>query len=332
MRNYEVFNTEQELLDRIQELRDTGYEYSEFEVYTSNELSGDYEYYYDVNQHDGEATFVDKVAAFFTGEDPEERVFGKYDWDESVKEEARRAVDNGQYLLVVDKEGYYDNEENFDYINNPEYKRDNEFMGRTEVERSVDESVLGAGYNENLNATNDRQYDEDLDRHFDDANLSDEERIKLHEERLKVDKNREQTGEVVVEKEIVTEEQEIDVPVTKEKVTIERRPVNGDERYDGEFEENLSEDEIRIPIHEDKITVDKETVVNEEVVIKKEIEEDVETVKDTVRKEHVDINEDQHINNKDNSLFGEDKDLRNKDNSLFGEDDELIEDDKDTLF
>lgn len=83
MRNYEVFNTEHELLDRIQELKTSGYEYSEFEVYTWNELSENYEYYYDVNKHEGEASFVDKIAAFFTGEDPEERVFAKYDWDEA---------------------------------------------------------------------------------------------------------------------------------------------------------------------------------------------------------------------------------------------------------
>lgn len=131
MRNYEVFNTEQELLDRIQQLQETGYQYSEFEVYTSNELSEDSEYYYDVNKHDGEASFVDKVAAFFTGEDPEERVFSKYEWDEASKEQAKRAIDNGLYVLVVDREGYYENEENFRYLDNPE-NRENDYINNPE--------------------------------------------------------------------------------------------------------------------------------------------------------------------------------------------------------
>ncbi|QZO76187.1 general stress protein [Helcococcus kunzii] len=185
------------MLDRIQQLQENGYHYLEFEVYTSNELSEDSEYYYDVNKHDGEASFVDKVAAFFTGEDPEERVFSKYEWDEASKEQAKRAIDNGLYVLVVDREGYYENEENFryldnpenrenDYINNPEYNRD-DYVGNSEYFENDDlpprddmenlyddETFQNKEYNGNLDSNLGRPYDENLDRHFDEVHLTEE--------------------------------------------------------------------------------------------------------------------------------------------------------------
>lgn len=247
MRNYEVFNTEQELLDRIQQLQETGYQYSEFEVYTSNELSEDSEYYYDVNKHDGEASFVDKIAAFFTGEDPEERVFSKYEWDEASKEQAKRAIDNGLYVLVVDREGYYENEENFryldnpenrenDYINNPEYNRDDyvdnpeytgddyvnnpeynrdDYVGNSEYFENDDlpprddmenlyddETFQNKEYNGNLDSNLGRPYDENLDRHFDEVRLTEEEKARLNDPDLSMTNPEMNNDDVILENEI----------------------------------------------------------------------------------------------------------------------------------
>lgn len=120
MRNYEVFTTERQLLDRIQELRERGFVNSEFEVYSSHELQ-DSDYYYDVNKKDGEASFVDKIAAFFTGEDPEDMMFSEYDWDQTTIDQAKMDIDQGKYLLVVKKDGYYQDETNFGYLTDPRY-------------------------------------------------------------------------------------------------------------------------------------------------------------------------------------------------------------------
>src|SRR5207302_270260 len=49
--------------------------------------------------------------------------------------------------------------------------------------------------------------------------------MQLKEEELKVDKAPVQTGEVEVRKEVVTEHRQISVPVEREEVVIERRPV-----------------------------------------------------------------------------------------------------------
>src|SRR5690242_19419983 len=50
--------------------------------------------------------------------------------------------------------------------------------------------------------------------------------LKLREERLQVDKERVQTGQVEIGKRVVEEQKTMEVPITREEVVIERRPVN----------------------------------------------------------------------------------------------------------
>lgn len=118
-------------------------------------------------------------------------------------------------------------------------------------------------------------------------NNVDEESVQLHEERLNVDKENVETGEASVDKHVVEEEQEFDVPVEREEVTIERRPVN--EKIDEDFNAN-DDDSVHIPLHEERVKVDKENVVSEEIVIKKNKVQDTEHVSEKVRHEEADIN------------------------------------------
>ncbi|NKD47560.1 DUF2382 domain-containing protein [Mammaliicoccus sciuri] len=118
-------------------------------------------------------------------------------------------------------------------------------------------------------------------------NNVDEESVQLHEERLNVDKENVETGEASVDKHVVEEEQEFDVPVEREEVTIERRPVN--EKVDEDFNAN-DDDSVHIPLHEERVKVDKENVVSEEIVIKKNKVQDNEHVSEKVRHEEADIN------------------------------------------
>ncbi len=118
-------------------------------------------------------------------------------------------------------------------------------------------------------------------------NNVDEESVQLHEERLNVDKENVETGEASVDKHVVEEEQEFDVPVEREEVTIERRPVN--EKVDEDFNAN-DDDSVHIPLHEERLNVDKENVVSEEIVIKKNKVQDTEHVSEKVRHEEADIN------------------------------------------
>lgn len=113
-------------------------------------------------------------------------------------------------------------------------------------------------------------------------NDPDEDRkLRLREEQLDVSKNKVQTGEVNVHKEIIEEQKTINVPVTHEEIVIERRAVNNDTTA-----EPVGADEtIRIPVSEEQVEVRKNTVVTGEVEIHKREVQGTEQVQDTVRRE-----------------------------------------------
>jgi uncharacterized protein (TIGR02271 family) len=110
--------------------------------------------------------------------------------------------------------------------------------------------------------------------------------VQLREEQLDVRKERVQIGEVQLRKEIVEELRTIQVPVIREEVYVERRPV-----IDGQYDSSpLTENEIiRIPITEERIEVTKRPVVVEEVVVGKRKIQETKEMKDTVRKEEARI-------------------------------------------
>ncbi|MBM6615938.1 YsnF/AvaK domain-containing protein [Desemzia sp. RIT804] len=125
-----------------------------------------------------------------------------------------------------------------------------------------------------------------LDTDTENRSMDDEERIKLQEERLDVDTNEVQTGEVNIKKNITEETKTVEVPVQHEEVTIERRPVTDNEPTDGTLGD---EEEITIPIKEEQIEVTKRPVVTDEVVVNKETKEETKEVSETVRKEDLDV-------------------------------------------
>jgi len=109
--------------------------------------------------------------------------------------------------------------------------------------------------------------------------------VRLHEEQLRVQKQPVQTGEVKVRKEVHTEHQTVDVPIKKEEVVIERRPVSGP----ASTADIHAGEEIRIPVKEEQVKVEKQAVVKEEVKIGKRQVQDTERVSGDVRKEEVRI-------------------------------------------
>nr|WP_245648228.1 YsnF/AvaK domain-containing protein [Paenibacillus borealis] len=111
--------------------------------------------------------------------------------------------------------------------------------------------------------------------------LDEDRKLRLREEQLDVSKNKVQTGEVNVRKEIIEEQKTINVPVTHEEIVIERRAVNNDSTA-----EPIGADEtIRIPVSEEQVEVQKNTVVTGEVEIHKREVQGTEQVQDTVRRE-----------------------------------------------
>lgn len=108
--------------------------------------------------------------------------------------------------------------------------------------------------------------------------------IELRSERLVVNKQRRQTGEARVRKQVVSEVKSIDVPVSHEELVIERYAATHDFDVDGE---PIAEETIRIPLTEERVNVSKETVVREEVEIGTQRVDDVEHINDTVRHEEL---------------------------------------------
>jgi len=113
------------------------------------------------------------------------------------------------------------------------------------------------------------------------------ETVKLHEEKLHATKQPVETGEVRVHKEVHTEQQTLNVPVTREEVVIERRPASGH----ASTSDIRPGEEVRIPVKEEKVHVQKEAVVKEEVSVGKRKVTDTEKVSGTVRKEEIKVEE-----------------------------------------
>jgi uncharacterized protein (TIGR02271 family) len=106
--------------------------------------------------------------------------------------------------------------------------------------------------------------------------------LRLREERLNVSKDRVQAGEVELHKEVVSQQQTVNVPVTHEEVVIERHAVT-----DGTVDNTpIGEGEvIRVPVSEEQVNVNKDTVVTGEVAIGKRAVQETQQVTDTVRRE-----------------------------------------------
>lgn len=104
--------------------------------------------------------------------------------------------------------------------------------------------------------------------------------VQLKEEQLRATKQPERVGEVGIRKEVHTEHQQINVPVEREEVVVERRPASG--RAAGG---DIKSEEIRIPVKEERVQVSKEQVGKEDVTIGKRKVQGTETVGGEVRKE-----------------------------------------------
>ena len=109
-----------------------------------------------------------------------------------------------------------------------------------------------------------------------------DEAVTRSEEELRVAKERQQTGKVRLRKYVVTEQQNIQVPVQKEVARVVREPATG---RGGD----IGDAEAEITLSEERAVVTKETVPKERVRLEKDVVEDTETVSGEVRKEQIEV-------------------------------------------
>ncbi|HEY3749368.1 MAG TPA: PRC and DUF2382 domain-containing protein [Pseudonocardiaceae bacterium] len=107
------------------------------------------------------------------------------------------------------------------------------------------------------------------------------------EERLQVGTQTEETGHVRLRKYVVTENQQVTVPVRHEEVRIEREPIPEGAATRGDA--TISEEQRDITLHAEKPVVQKETVAMERVRLGAETVTEDQTVQGEVRKEQIDV-------------------------------------------
>ncbi len=98
-----------------------------------------------------------------------------------------------------------------------------------------------------------------------EKDTNEEEYIPLTEERLDVSKES-QEDQATVTKKPVTESKTVEVPLTREEVSIERRPASGQTEAQSPIQ---SEQDIKIPLKREEAKVSKKPYVKEEAIIKK---------------------------------------------------------------
>ena len=117
-----------------------------------------------------------------------------------------------------------------------------------------------------------------------ERDTTEEERIPLSEERLDVSK-KSQENQARVTKKPVTESKTVEVPLTREEVSIERRPASGQTEAQSPIQ---SEEEITIPLKREEAQVSKKPYVKEEAVIKKKAYTDTKEITEDVTSEELD--------------------------------------------
>lgn len=125
---------------------------------------------------------------------------------------------------------------------------------------------------------------------------TEEQTLSLHEERMTVEKQAVQTGEVVINRHVTETDQEIEVPVLKEQVHVERKVGSEDVLEDYDFNQSgirtIDEgDHLRIQVIEERAFVVKRPVVVEEIIVRKRVTEEMETLTETLRKEEIEVTE-----------------------------------------
>ena len=112
------------------------------------------------------------------------------------------------------------------------------------------------------------------------------------EEQLRVGTETREAGRARLRKHVVTEQQNVTVPVSREEVTVEREPITDANRGAARSGPAISEEEHEVTLREERPVVEKEAVPVERVRLGKQTHTEHETVGGEVRKEQVELDTD----------------------------------------
>ncbi|MFP7171412.1 DUF2382 domain-containing protein [Terribacillus halophilus] len=260
----ETFQNENDVIVRVNELKSKGIQESKVTVITDKKPeSSILADRLSVNYKEAKGSLRDKVSALFTGDDPEEKTLEDLNLNQVETDRYVDELKNGKILLFVD----------------PTAGGKLQSEAQTNSHANGDRPVAGTG--------NTRPGTSSFNN--DKPNASRTEQMELHEEVVDVDTNAVKSGEVNVDKRTVTDQEEFDVPVTKQEVNIERRPVNKVNEPGSTAGAYTEKDGIHVPVYEEKVDVDKKDVIKEEIIVNKKDVQDNVHVNEKVRREEAEI-------------------------------------------
>lgn len=281
-------------LRAVERLRDQGYSKNSITLIANESVRNSIPYTMDAevttdtdmrdNVHDDDRSLWEKIKDAFTMDDDYD--VNRYDdpeynTDDDPLFEYRSDIEQGNILVLIDEDAS---------------RNTTVDTTLTDDTRATD-PLLTEDMDVDVNAA-DPLLTEDVDMDptvpappLDDDYLTDEneETIRLREERLDVDTQEVQTGEVRLGKHVTEETETIDVPVTHEEVIVERHPVRDSHSTDETITDIDGTEEVVIPVTEEQVNVQKHTDVVEEIDVRKEKVTEQKKVSDTVRKEELDI-------------------------------------------
>ncbi|MFJ7753345.1 YsnF/AvaK domain-containing protein [Peribacillus muralis] len=295
---YGVYETNAEVIQAINALKAKGFEGDDITVVADKEETLDFMNHqretdvHTITNVSSDESFMDKVARFFMPDETADLSTKLANAGLSNSDAAEHVfdVENGKVLVLV--------EEGKGHLGTA---KDKFTTARTDTAgTSLETNTTTPLYNETekIDALN----KEDVyGMNGQGRELPEDERtLKLREEQLSIDKERVQTGEVVINKEVNEQHKTINVPVEHEEVTVEHRSVTGREASQEPGSSIQAGETIRIPVVEEKLEVSKKPVVTDEIVIKKHAVQETEQVKDTLKKEEIqlDSTDDSIVNEK----------------------------------
>jgi uncharacterized protein (TIGR02271 family) len=116
------------------------------------------------------------------------------------------------------------------------------------------------------------------------------EHLQLREERLRIEKVPEEVGKVRIGKRVTEWTETVEVPLRREDLVLEVLPGSGVVRIEGR--ELHAGDVFELALVQERATVVKETVLSEDVYVRKTSADVQETVQETLRREELVVDED----------------------------------------
>ena len=172
----------------------------------------------------------------------------------------------------------------------PPYHGDNQINYDYEEEvRNVYRQILATDGTTGVSYDRDN-YSYDSEPELYQISTEESQTIKLYEERLITDKQRREVGEVTIGKRVETEIAEVEVPIEKEKVVVKINEVSSEDIPVAPGEATFEEGTVaKVKVYEETADIEKQAFVREEVEVTKEVETEIVSAEETLRKEKIEI-------------------------------------------